>query len=360
MTFPDQQQRPIFLSGKVMMDDGTPPPDQVTIERVCGGIIRPEGYADSKGRFSFQLGQNTAMMPDASVGSDAGGFGGGGFGQPRQTGGTMGGRGAGVNERDLMGCEIRASLAGFRSDVVSLAGRRMLDNPDVGTIVLHRLAKVDGFTFSGTSAFAPKDAKKAYEKGREQAKKKKWEDAEKELQKAVTAYPKYAAAWYELGMVQQQQNRAEDARKSFSESINADAKFVSPYAQLARMAVAENKWPDVAENTGRLIKLNPYYSPEVYLYSAIANLQMQKLDVAEEHAREALKMDEKHRMPKANHVLGVILAQKQDFPAAAENLRDYLKFAPNAQDGDQVRKQLAQVEQLMGAKNPAQQTQTAQ
>src|SRR5438046_9931772 len=32
--FPDQQ-RPIFISGKVMLDDGTPPGDSVVIERVC-------------------------------------------------------------------------------------------------------------------------------------------------------------------------------------------------------------------------------------------------------------------------------------------------------------------------------------
>ena len=31
------QNRPVFLSGKVVMEDGTPPPDAVIIERVCGG-----------------------------------------------------------------------------------------------------------------------------------------------------------------------------------------------------------------------------------------------------------------------------------------------------------------------------------
>ena len=78
----------------------------------------------------------------------------------------------GVSERDLMGCELRATLAGFRSDIVSLNGRRAMDNPDVGVIILHRMANVEGFTYSGTSAFAPKDAKKAYDKGREAVKKR--------------------------------------------------------------------------------------------------------------------------------------------------------------------------------------------
>src|SRR5688572_19730542 len=54
--FPEMQ-RPIYLSGKVVLDDGTPPPDSVVIERVCNGQPRAEAYTDSKGRFSFQLGQ---------------------------------------------------------------------------------------------------------------------------------------------------------------------------------------------------------------------------------------------------------------------------------------------------------------
>src|SRR5205809_80391 len=81
-----------------------------------------------------------------------------------RTGGGLGGasRGGGFSERDLMGCEIRAALPGFRSDVVNLSGRRAFDNPDVGTIVLHRLANVEGVTISAVSLQAPKDAKKAY------------------------------------------------------------------------------------------------------------------------------------------------------------------------------------------------------
>src|SRR5882724_2385947 len=117
--FPDQQ-RPIFISGKVMLDDGNPPGDSVVIERVCNGNPRAEGYTDSKGRFSFQLGQNQGVMQDASMGSAGvggiGGYGtqGGTFGNDR-TGGGFGGasRGGGFSERDLMGCEIRAALPGF-------------------------------------------------------------------------------------------------------------------------------------------------------------------------------------------------------------------------------------------------------
>ena len=35
--------RPIYLSGKVVLQDGTPPPDLVKIERICGGNPRKNG-----------------------------------------------------------------------------------------------------------------------------------------------------------------------------------------------------------------------------------------------------------------------------------------------------------------------------
>src|SRR5262249_7260716 len=50
---PTDMQRPMYVEGKVMMDDGTPPPEPVTIERVCNGNPRPEAYTDTKGRFHF-------------------------------------------------------------------------------------------------------------------------------------------------------------------------------------------------------------------------------------------------------------------------------------------------------------------
>src|SRR5580765_136952 len=58
--------QPIFVSGRVMMEDGTPPPDRVVIETVCNGSPHGEGYTDTKGYFSIELGGRNAIMQDAS------------------------------------------------------------------------------------------------------------------------------------------------------------------------------------------------------------------------------------------------------------------------------------------------------
>ena len=343
-------QRSVFLSGKVMMDDGTPPPEPVTIERVCNGNPRPEGYTDSKGRFSFELGRNTAMMADASTNMGADPFGNGMPGQPQRGGFGNTGFGGGSNaniEQQLMGCELRASLPGFRSDIINLAGRRVMDNPDVGTIILHRLANVEGFTFSATSAMAPKDAKKAFEKSRDLLKKKKLAEAQKELEKATSLYPKYAIAWYDLGRVYEAQNQVEPARKAFESSIEADPKYVNPYLNLSGIFAKEGNWEKTAEFTTKALKLNPFEYPTMYFYNAVANLNLEKLDEAEKSAREARKLDAKNRIPKIDHVLGIVLAQKRDLPGAKDSLSAYLKASPNAGDADQVKKQLEQIDKLI-------------
>ena len=346
--FPDMQ-RPIFLSGKVVLDDGTAPPEPVVVERVCNGQPRPEGYTDSKGRFSFQLGQNMGMIPDASVGSAADSM--GGFGS---TSGSFGRSRTGVTERDLMGCELRATLPGFRSDVVNLAGRRLMDNPDVGTIVLRRLGNVEGTTISATTLQAPKDARKAFEKATEALRKKKTDEAQKNLEKAVQLYPQYATAWYELGALYQQQNNAAQAREAYGKSLAADAKFMKPYLQLALLAAQEQKWQEVADTTDRLLALDAYDYPRAWFFNAVANFNLRKIDAAEKSIRQGLKLDTQHSIPKLNHLLGIILFNKQDFTGASEHLRSYLQHAPNAQDADTVRKQLAELDKVTGQAAAAQ------
>ena len=338
-------QRPIFLSGKVVLQDGTPPPDPAVIERVCNGVVRPEGYTDSKGRFSFQLGQNNAFLSDASVGNDPG------FGRMGNRSTGMGGMNSntGISERDLWGCEIRAALPGYQSEVISLTGRRSLDNPDLGTILLRRFGNVEGTTISMTSLQAPKDAKKAFDKGRDSMKKEKWADARKQFEKAVGMYPKYAAAWTELGTSLLRSGDPAGARAAYAKALEADPKFVNPYLQLATIEAQEGKWEDLAATTARALRLDPFNYPNMYFLDSVAQFNLKHVDEAEKSAREALKLDPQNRIPAINHVLGVILATKGEFEAAAGFMKTYLKLAPNARDAAQVKQQLAEVEKVAQA-----------
>ena len=357
--FPQEMERPIFLQGKVMLDDGTPAPPQTIIERVCNGRPVPEGYTDSKGRFSFQVGQNSNFIADASFGGDdmrGMGTRSGMGGQPNsnQGMGSTGGFGGRANsEQMLMGCELRASLPGYRSSSVELSGRRMFDNPDVGTLLLKRLANVEGFTISATTLKAPKDAKKAFEKGIKEASKQKYDKAQQELETAVSLYPEYAIAWQALGQVYEQTESADKAREAYGKALAADPKFVSPYVRLAQMDARAQDWKAVADTTDRILRLNPYDFPDAYFYSAVANLNLQNFSASEKSAREAIKANAQMKFPQVEHVLGLALAQQNNYVEATEHLKKYLEMVPQANNADVVRKQLSDIEAFVAKNEPA-------
>jgi tetratricopeptide (TPR) repeat protein len=341
--FPDQggmTQRPIFLSGKVVLDDGTPLADRVKIERVCNGIARTEAYTDRKGQFSFQLGRNMEMQ-DASSSSAMPDFMGGNNNSRRGSGSTPQ---SGI-ESALFGCDLRAELAGFRSDVVTLANRHYMDDPNVGTIILHRLGKDEGQTISVNSAQAPKDARKAYDKGMEAINKKNLDEAQKNFEKAVEIYPKYSAVWVLLGRIHEQRERSEEAGKAYRQAIAAEPKLIPPYERLSWLALNAGKWQELADWTDQLLRLNPAASAETFYFSSVAQFQLEHYDIAEKNAREAIRLDTANKISRTHYVLGLALAQKQNFTASAESLRHYLEASPNIPDADVIRKQLTQVEE---------------
>jgi len=330
-----------------MIDDGTAPTDSVTIERVCHGQPHAEGYADSKGYFSIQLFQpNSGVLQDASEDPTyRPGMGGMGPGASQLGGSSSSATAMAAQERLLLDCELRAKVAGFRSQSIMLANRRPLDPPDVGVILLHRNSgSEEGSVVSAVSLAAPKDAHKAYTKGLELLKKAKTGDALASFEKAVEVYPHYAASWYEIGRIELAAGDNAAARHALEEAVQSDPKFVLPYLELSTVELRAQKWQALAEVTDKIIKLNSFDYPQAFYYNAAANYYLKNLDKAEKSAREADRLDTHHEIPKNLHLLGVILAQRQDYAAAAERFRAYLQLAPDADDAATVRKQLAQVE----------------
>ena len=350
-----QERRLVFLSGRVVLDDGTPPPERVSIERVCNGRVRRETYSDSQGQFSMQLGAEMQVFQDATVGSSFDSMRGMGMGESNSSPSSMaaGPSNPGLTTRDLMGCELRASLPGFRSDSISLAGRQLFDNPDVGTIVLHRLGKVEGTRISVTTLKAPKDAKKAYDRGTNLLKKKKPAEAAEEFAKAVAIYPKFADALVQLGEIYGDQGRDQEAATVFQQAIDADPQLIPPYFHLALIAGRKQDWKRMAELSDRALALNAYEYPAAYYFNAVANYNLQKLDVAEKNARAARRLDSQYHIPKIDLVLANILLQRNDYAGAATQLRSFLKFVPSGDDAAVARQLLGQTEsKLAAAPNP--------
>ena len=336
---PDMGSRPMFLSGKVVVDDGTPLTDAAMIQTICRGNIRDEGYTDSKGTFSVQLG-GMAVRPITGTADDTGG---------RTSVETMPAGGTTGSARDMRDCDLQAVLPGFTSQQIELASK-MTDfgNADVGTVILHRIGHVEGFTISATSMMAPGKAKKLYDQGREEEKKNKWDAAQEKFSKAVQIYPHYAVAWYELGRVQIQQKDVAGAKNSFHQSIAADRTYISPYEQLAQIAMQAKQWKDLSDDTDEMLRLNSVSFPQYWLYNAIASYFLQNYDKAQKSAQAGLNIDPKHRVPKLEYILGMALAEKHDYPNALLHVRNYIQLAPHAPDVELAQKQVAELERLSG------------
>ena len=309
------------LTGKVSLGDEPQPDDAIVVEFACRGSVRSSVAADAKGRFSIPL---------SSPGGQAA--------ASRGISGT-------ISAEYLDGCQLHAVLAGYRSDAIDLGKRTTGDNPDVGTIVLHRDAHVEGTLLSTTTAGAPKDALKALAKGRDAIRDKKYDAAQEELKKAVRLYPKYAAAWFELGRLNETQGNNTEARKTYQDALAADPKYVRPLERLMMLAGVEGKSDEVATLSSRLIALDPSGFPIAYLSSAIANLNLGNPDAGEKSALELVRLDTEHRFPKGEQILGLVLAQKQKWAESAVHLRRFLEFVPAGADADAARLLLADVEQ---------------
>lgn len=332
---------PLFLSGKVRVDDGSELTDAATIESMCNGDRHFEAYTDRKGNFSFEFGKERNMGNDdvaTTSGTDM-------PGQPRT---------ALQQRRELQQCELVAVLPGFTSQSVELSAVDVTESMNVGTIVLHRLAHVEGFTISATTAMAPPKAKKAFEKGRDEEQKKKWDAAEKKFQEAVQLYPKFAAAWLELGRAQLQRKDEAAARQSWQQAVAADPQFVTPHQLLASLAFQQQQWQEVLDHTGSVLRLNPLSFAGQWYYSSVANYYLGHYEEAEKSARQGIQADVEHRIPKLEYLLGIILARKHDFQGATEHMRNYVRLAPKAPDVAQVNEQIAKIEKLSSAQSATQ------
>jgi len=322
----------LLVSGQVVLGDGSPLTEPALIQSVCQGQKRSEARTDSRGYFSFQFGARGSSAPDSAFDAEA----------------PMDGRAAGrPSSGQLANCELQASLAGFTSDAVPVGtGYSEAESVRVGRIVLHRMENVEGLTVSATTAAAPGPARKALAKGRDEEKKAKWEQAEKQFQRAVSLYPKFAVAWFELGIVQLQLNRPADARQAFEHSIAADSKYVNPYHGLMQLAMHEQNWESVLDSTEKLLALNPVNFPDAWFANSVGYFYLQNFANAEKSARRGLSIDGDHHVPRLEYLLGVVLMKKTDYVEAARHFQTYLRMATKPADIADTQKQLDELTRL--------------
>lgn len=343
-----------FLHGRIATNDGTSPPMDALVERVCNNSVLQQVYAAPGGDFTMQMGSRSNVLLDASAGPTL------------QESVVARASMEGIPRRDLLSCELRASAAGFHSHSLSLVDLTPSGSAiDVGAIVIERAAKVKGRTLSATPYKAPPNARRAYEKGLAAETNGKLADAQRYFEQAVEIYPKYVSAWFQLGTVFEKENQKGSARAAYIQATTIDTRFLPPYLSLAEMAYEAANWTEVLRFTGHIIDfdllnlregfagyvldLDELDPAAAYFYNAVANYKLNKIEEAEKSALKAEHVDLRPSFPQLHLLLAEIFARKRNYVDAISELQRYLELAPQAKDGDQVRGRLAKLEELKGS-----------
>ena len=341
----------INITGRVTLPDGSPPPDQVTIYRLCQGQQVPEGYTEPDGGFGFRLGRESfvAMEDAASYGVNSHG---------RASGDTVAVGGlSGESERystmknagsvDLTGCEIRASLEGYTSNPVNLTRRNVFDNPDIGVIVLHPIGGSPGDAISATTAMAPKAAQKNYEKAVKELAKAGGDPAKAAvlLERAVEEHPSFAAAWEQLGLARVRLRDEPAALQAYQRAVEADGRYLTPYPALIKLLMRARQWQALEEISGAYLQMNPAASEERFFH-AIALVNLGEPIEAEAALDPLFATPGATPAPAVRHFKASLIARRGDYTGAAVLLESFLADAPDAPQADEARRMLAEWKKL--------------
>ena len=142
-------------------------------------------------------------------------------------------------------------------------------------------------------------------------------------QEAVTREPELPFAHYALASVMQDRERLDEAQQSILEAIRLDPKNTNYLAQLASIRCDQGRWQDALESTEQSLRLDPEHVACINLRA----LALNKLGRAAESRaaiESALARDPLNAVTHAN--LGWACLQKGDAEKAQEHFREALRL----------------------------------
>src|SRR5277367_1147141 len=153
---------PVILHGKVMMEDGSPPPVVVAVERICSDVSgsMPGILTDKKGEYIWRMN---------------------------------------IDPLETRNCVIRASHAGYTSSEVEVSGVDTTHTTlDLPPITLHT-AIANPYTINFSETGIPGNAKAEWKAALKALDAQNKAEVASHLEAVVAAAPKVAHAWHGLG-----------------------------------------------------------------------------------------------------------------------------------------------------------------
>jgi Tfp pilus assembly protein PilF len=300
----------------VVMEDGSPPPKTVGLERLCSD----ENQGSEPGPITNKKGEYTWRMI--------------------------------MDRGSTRVCKIHAVLPGYQSTQFDVTGSFITENfHNANSVVtippLTLVATVhDPKVLVISDAGVPAKSLKPWKAAMKALDAKDYAEADRQLQEAMSLSPKYAPGWNTLGLVYGNEKKLDQSRDAFQHAIESDPKFLPPYVSLDRLCIRMKDWQCAVKDTDDLLAVDvkKLYTAEAYMHQAAARLELKDLPGAEMSIEASLRLDPAHKNPRAEYVMARILEAKGDFSGASEHVVRYLQLAPTAADAELIRAHL----QIMG------------
>ena len=289
-------QGDIILNAKVVMEDGSPPPEPAGIERSCYGR-NPIRVGSSNKRGEVQFREVLFQETDGE-------------------------------------CFWRAVIRGYVSD-------------EVGMGLLLKSNNLPDFVLHSENAVVPAVLVPMKERAHKLVQAKQFSRAEAQLTEGLAAYPKVGPLWLDLGSAYLDEKRYADARHAFERAVELAPRYLPPYRVLAQLQINDGDW-ELAEKTALAgIKIDSLGKiPELQMFLAEIREHL-KEDDAESPARKAVALDKAHKLPRAEYILGMILDENGDPESAWAHLRRYLELEPKAPEAAAVRARIRELQVIV-------------
>ncbi len=181
----------------------------------------------------------------------------------------------------------------------------------------------------------PKEAQKAFNRGKKYREQKKPEAALKELDQAIKIFPGYFQAWTEKGKTEINLGQPQKALQDFTEALQLLPDFEPALSGAGYCHLTMGAYEPSIAMLEKAVQID---SSDVknLLFLGIDNLALKRWGKAQDSLERALGLDPKG-MVTAHMYLAEALAAQEIFDRAADEMHTYLELNPNTPNAARLR-----------------------
>jgi tetratricopeptide (TPR) repeat protein len=193
-----------------------------------------------------------------------------------------------------------------------------------------------------SDAWAPKEARRQYEKATKALAAHKLGDAREHLEKAVELYPCYARAQTDLGLIFSQQKDYPKSETALKKSLSCDPGYVDAYVELGQLLNAETRFGEALPVLGQGARLSPG-SWQFYFQLGVAHYGLKQYTAAESDYLKAQSLSS-NPPPELHVKLADVYLRENAYDKAYANMQEYLKAEPQGRFAPRIREIMKQMQ----------------